>query len=487
MASAPGQAQNTSGGIVRSSGNPRFSGEIAPEWFLKLLDHPSAKKRLAFLLGVLMVVFSAPPLYNNFYFLLNKDYDLWYWTGWFFRDGALVYPRLPRQLFPFMYPPSCAFMLALATLAGAHGYMIILLALNSLAWLGSIFCSIDLVGSSSIQRKWILLALLPTAFVVPYIHDTYLLGQPSLLMLALMLGGFSLLKRKKDGLAGFAFGIAAAIKAYPIMAIVYLLYRRRWKAAAAMGLLVGVLLFAAPLMFRTKAQVKEDFLLWTKGMVLKYDSKTIAQRPERCYSFKNQSLVALESRLFREVPADGEVDPFWRVNVMNLTFKQCNMVIALTGLAFCLIYVAVMPPKRRMDERDMAHEASMLLIMILMFAPLSFNYSYIWLLFPFAMGLKLALDADSSGERRAHTAAIGLAVGLLTLSIAVPKTSQAYGNVLLSGVVLFAISAKALAKKKWKGSRMERLSAEGVPPVHKPMRLFGSQSTSTGNAVRESV
>ena len=41
-------------------------------------------------------------------------------------------------------------------------------------------------------------------------------------------------------------------------------------------------------------------------MVFTYNSRGIAQRPFRSFSYKNQSIMAMAHRLFRDVPADGE-------------------------------------------------------------------------------------------------------------------------------------------------------------------------------------
>ena len=57
------------------------------------------------LAAALMVVFSAPPLYNLFRGEPNKDYSLWYQVGAALRGGLEIYPDPDsNRLFPFMYP-----------------------------------------------------------------------------------------------------------------------------------------------------------------------------------------------------------------------------------------------------------------------------------------------------------------------------------------------------------------------------------------------
>src|SRR5207237_5483268 len=54
------------------------------------------------------------------------------------------------------------------------------------------------------------------------------------------------------------------------------------------------------------AQVVDDLAVWTRGMLLTYNTHGMAQRPLRSYSYKNQSIMAVAHRLLRDVPADGE-------------------------------------------------------------------------------------------------------------------------------------------------------------------------------------
>ena len=63
------------------------------------------------------------------------------------------------------------------------------------------------------------------------IYNVYLLGQPNLLLLALLLGAFACLRLGRPIGAGSLLATAAAIKAFPILALGYLIYRRMWTAS----------------------------------------------------------------------------------------------------------------------------------------------------------------------------------------------------------------------------------------------------------------
>ena len=134
-------------------------------------------------------------------------------------------------------------------------------------------------------------------------------------------------------------------------------------------------MLALPMPFRGVAGAFEDAGTWTMGMVLRYDAGGIAQRPERGFGHKNQSLMALANRLLRAIPADGEARDGWKVNVADLDFATVNKIIAALGPG----------PGRALRRPDAEEgrtapgtsssiEYALLILLILMFSPLSFNY-----------------------------------------------------------------------------------------------------------------
>jgi hypothetical protein len=285
-----------------------------------------------------------------------------------------------------------------------------------------------------------LLYLGPTLVVCPFIHDMYLLGQPALGLLLCLLGAFACLRNGRPWLAGTLVALAAAIKAYPILALGLLVYRRQWKATAATLVALALLLVVLPMPFRGARQAWADLSTWTRGMVLKYDKDTIAQRPERSYSFKNQSLIALANRLLRAVPADGEAKDGWRVNVADLDFRATNAAIVATALALCAFYLSAMPRGRLRTARTDAIEAAMLLLLIQAFNPLSFDYSFVWLLYPVTLAVALAQESPE-GSRERSVLVGGLAAAIAVFSLALPfrRVAQAYGNLLAADVLLLAV------------------------------------------------
>ena len=80
---------------------------------------------------------------NQFLGLSTKDYGLWYQVGLAVRQGLDIYPRPESgRLFRTMYPPSAAAMLAGVSLLGSVGSLLVLLLMNSAAWVVCIWLAV---------------------------------------------------------------------------------------------------------------------------------------------------------------------------------------------------------------------------------------------------------------------------------------------------------------------------------------------------------
>src|SRR5437764_3862282 len=320
-------------------------------------------------------VFSVLPLLHYFRGGHLFDYKLWYDTGqqvlagdeiFFFRSGK----------YDFMYPLSCALFLGGASLLGQGGLSFLLVAINSVAW----FCSAKLSATLAtcdrrIANPWVY--VVPSLLVIVYIWSTYHLGQPNLVLLALMLGAFVALRAEREIVAGGLIAVAAAIKAFPVLAIVYLVYRRYWTAAASLVASLVFLLLILPAPFRGFERAWHDLEQWSAGM-LKYSEVTVGQRPMRSYTWKNQSLVGVTNRLLRQVDADAASAPHQPVyvNLADIEFPVVNTIIISVALALCVLFIAVMPQRAMRTEESDAIEFALLLLLLLMLTPLSFGYFY---------------------------------------------------------------------------------------------------------------
>jgi hypothetical protein len=408
---------------------------VAPNTFGTLNQRLNSQPGLRVFLLIFIAaatVFSALPLWHYFRGGHLFDYKLWYDTGQQVLAGDEIF-FFHSGKYDFMYPLPCAVFLGGASLLGQGGLIFLLVAINSVAW----FCSAKLsatlaTGDRRITNPWVY--VVPSLLVIVYIWSTYHLGQPNLVLLALMLGAFVALRAEREIVAGGLIAVAAAIKAFPVIAIVYLLYRRYWTAAASLVVALVFLLLILPAPLRGFEGAWRDLEKWSAGM-LKYSEVGVAQRPKRSYTWKNQSLVGVSNRLLRRVDADAASapNPPVYVNFVDLKFSAVNAIVIGIALALGIIFIAVMPERGMRTPESDAIEFALLLLLMLMITPLSFGYFFCWLMLPFAVATQRLLAGKSS--------AIlwwGLpALALLALGLIFPRGAQLYGNTFFATLLLF--------------------------------------------------
>ena len=125
--------------------------------------------------------------------------------------------------------------------------------------------ALGLAGGRPGTRRHPLVVIVPSLSIIVLVYNIYLLGQPNLLLLALLLGAFACLRLGRQVAAGALVATAAAIKAFPILVLGYLVYRRMWTASAATVAVLAAWLLIAPLPFRTPAQAVDDLVVWSRG------------------------------------------------------------------------------------------------------------------------------------------------------------------------------------------------------------------------------
>lgn len=373
-------------------------------------------KRLIIVFVVVMAAFSIIPVCNYFRGS-TKDYSRFYQAGQSVLSGGDIYVK-GGQTFQFIYPPTAAILYALMSMFGLLPMIVICVITNSALWIVSIFLSVYLT-TGKILRQHPLLYLVPTACCIPFVWDIFQLGQPNLLLLACMLGAFVCLQLKREWSAGILIAFAASLKAFPILSLAYLLYRRRWKAALSTVVFLVFFLVVLPIPFRGLQRNLQDLITWNKSMVLRYDTGSIAQRPGRGYSWKNQSLIAVANRLLRPVDAFHSKSKPIYINIANLDFKYLNVIILATALGLCLFYLTSMPRYALRTIHTDSIEYAMLLILILIFTPLSFTYFYVWLLYPLVVAVNALLTMPYPSRIR-NMALSWFLVCLLFLSFMLP-------------------------------------------------------------------
>jgi hypothetical protein len=427
------------------------------------LNSPTGFRVLLWIFIVTAIVFSAVPFLHYLRGRSIMDYELWYDTGRHVLAGDEIF-FLRSGKYDFMYPPTCALFLAGASLLGQAGLILLLVAINSAAW----FCSVRLAailagGQSHVKNAW--LYLIPSLLLIVYIWSSYHLGQPHLVLLALMLGALVGLRTQREISAGALIAVAGAIKAFPAIAIIYLVYRRYWKAAASLIVTLAFLLLVLPAPFRGFERAWRDLEKWSVGM-LKYDATGVAQRPMRSHSWKNQSLVGVANRLLRHIDSDpvpGSHTSIY-VNFADLKFATVNAIVTAMALALGILFLAAMPPRAMRTTESDAMEFALLVLMILMTTPLSFGYFFSWLMLPFAVITQRVIDGKGSALLWWSLPALAL----LALALFFPQGAQAYGNTFFGSLLLFI--GLAIELLRYKRERQQVQSAADLAPTSLPIR-----------------
>jgi glycosyl transferase family 87 len=369
----------------------------------------------------------------------TKDYPLWFWAGQQVLQGKDLYPSDPNAYFNFIYPPLPAVLLALPSWFGKITLYTCLSFVNAAAWWMTAQLSNAMTGSGRTPGP--LLFALPSIVTVTSVFDMFDLGQPNLMLLAMMLYGFWLLQHKRPWMAGSMFALATAIKVFPVAVFPYLVWRRKWAAMASMAAFLGVLLFIVPAPIRGFQHNVSELKTWYQGMIASSSEKGFGQRDEQNWSWVNQSIIAMTHRLTRPVNYNQEdpAKPPRTMNLVNLDFKTANLVVLVISLAIGLGYIAVMPRHSKRTARSDAEEIGILFCLMTVASPLARQYYFMWLFFPITILIHRAAFDPRAGVRGWSWATLAIAGLLMCLSLPVFSNDiQAYGNNLAATAVIAA-------------------------------------------------
>jgi hypothetical protein len=388
----------------------------------------------------------------------NKDYPLWYFVGRTVVEDATLtdrtgrpwplYPTEPDQTFPFMYPPFAALCLGALSLLGPTGMLLALVLLNVACLAVAIELGVWLVAGTGDVSLW--LRTIPAAVCVFFLNDMFLLGQPNLGLLCLVLGGLMLTRSPKLGhhvAAGGLFALATAIKAFPAVVVVYLLWRRRWLAALSMVGFCLLFFLAVPSAVRGWDRSLSELKTWANGMLFRQGEAGVGQRPEQSVGWRNQALLGVANRLLRpanakaEETAMGGAEPL-HVNLVDFGYRgaMAGAVIAagLLGLGFVLLL-----PRATARTRDTdAAEFAVLVVLVTVGTPYAFGYYFVWLIYP----LTVLVHRGLCGDRWSWAAVGGVAVGFAAGGLSAFRVYEpmAYGALFWAAVAALAACGRGM-------------------------------------------
>jgi hypothetical protein len=397
----------------------------------------------------------------------TKDYALWFWAGQQVLAGKDLYLTGPEGYLEFIYPPLPAILLAIPSYFGKIPLYLELSFLNAAAWWMTSQFSNAMTGSDKIPSPW--LAALPGFVTVTSVFDMFDLGQPNLILLAMMLSGFWLLQRGRRWSAGSLFALATAIKVFPVAVLPYLVWRRRWATAASMVVFLGIFLLLVPAPIRGYQRNVNELKTWFHAMVGSSSEKGFGQRDEQNWSWVNQSIIAVTHRLTRPVNYNQNepTDPPRTMNLVDLDFKTANWIVLGVSLLLGLGFIALIPPRSRSTPRSNAEELGILFCLMTIASPLARQYYFMWLFFPMTVLIHRAAYDPRPKVRAATGAALAIAWGLMVLSLPVfPHLLQAIGNNLAATAVIIAGLAWHIRNPPAEAASMD--SPRDVPQAAEP-------------------
>ena len=369
----------------------------------------------------------------------TKDYPLWFYAGQRVLQGRGLYPDDPNVYFSFIYPPLPAVLLAIPSYFGKVPLYLCLSLLNAAAWWMSGQFSNAMTGSGRIPTPW--LAALPAILTVSFVFDMFDLGQPNLVLLAMMLYGFWLSQHERPWMAGSMFALATAIKVFPVAVFPYLLWRRQWWTAASMVVFIGIFLFVVPAPVRGFQHNVAELKTWYRGMIGSSSEKGFGQRDEQNWSWVNQSIIAVTHRLTRPVNynQDEPSKPPRYMNLFDVDFRTANGIVVAISLLIGLGYIAVMPRRDRRTPRSDAEELGILFCLMTVASPLARQYYFLWLFFPITILIHRGAYDPRPAVRTGSWAVLAVAVTLIGFSLPIyPHALQAWGNNLAATAIIAA-------------------------------------------------
>ena len=369
----------------------------------------------------------------------TKDYPLWFSTAQLVLNGADIYPKGLNDVFAFLYPPLPAVLLTIPSYLGKVPLYFFLIALNAASWWLTLQLSNAMAGSTTIPGS--LVAGLPSFIMLPYVVNCFDLGQPNLFLLAMVLLGFWWLEKGYLTASGAMFGLATAIKVFPVAILPYLIWRRRWASAASMAAFIGIFLVLVPAPVRGFDRNISELMTWYRGMVGSGSELGFGQRDEQNWSWVNQSIIAVTHRLTRPVNYNqiNPDKPARYMNLLDLDFKIANWTIVALSLLIGLGFLAVMPPSSKVSRFSNAEELGILFSLIAVASPLARSYYFVWLYFPVTVLVQRAAFDPRPEVRKATWLVLGIACFLLALALpGFPVFLQAIGNNLAATAVIIA-------------------------------------------------
>jgi alpha-1,2-mannosyltransferase len=332
-------------------------------------------------------------------------------------EGTSLYERIdvlaPRYIgsdgvplpSPSAHPPSAATLFLPVGLLPYH--------LAAAGWL-AVSLGLLLLTLRTIARTlgwpvsgWHTMLLMAAALLWPPIVLDLGTGNLTIALLACVVASWAALRQGREGAAGLWLGVGAALKLLPAYLVVYLLLRRRWRAAG-----VATAVFAALAVV--------PVLACGPSVWVDYFSRAVPQ-VVAVYQDLNPNL-SLYGMFYRHTVGHPFLAPLVAMS-MHPWIEVVALGVILTG--FSLV------DRSRRALRPEAHdlEWSLLVVAILLLSPLTWHLSFVLLVLP------LAVFVRGVAEHRSFAGRLGGHHALVVLGLGIPLEVLAAGAKLLATLI----------------------------------------------------
>jgi hypothetical protein len=336
----------------------------------------------------------------------------------------------------------------------------------------------------------LLVALL---LALPALVEAGKFNQLSYFVLALVLGGVRALDRARPLTAGALFGAAAVLKLLPGVFLLWLLLKRRWRAAGAMVAAALVFAVIPPLAVfgpqRTVAYHRQwwDYNVgrgWAAGMPesdWEAESTTAhAPLPAHFLDHRNQSIAQVLARLTQpDHPFAAPFQPLQLDPTASAWLARGLNVLLLVGLVWGTRRTWEALPNHRRHA-----EAAVYAIGMLVFSPLLRQYYLVWAVPGLVLLARAAAgsgaDAMAAGRRCGRIGLLVWAVGLLAWIWPLPRVFGAHLVMLIAMGILLLYATR---NNKERADRYILRNTTQVLCPPKPKELFMAIRTSASRAV----
>jgi len=272
----------------------------------------------------------------------------------FFIIRYMVVPSLVKAYVPSEWPP----------------------ALNVLDWMLVFLVPLYVIGlsfhnSSSVKKRECLVLLIAFSLCARFLVHNIDRGQVNLLIMALLCLFIYYFLHRRDALAGVYLGTAVAIKLTPVLFILYMLARKRFRACISALLTFTALLLIPSLKWGVEKNI---------NMLSRWVMSLRATIPTERLIYKNQSLMSMLSRFFY-----SESD----IAITGLSAHQLSILVSAVYVLFLagLLYF-VFRKKLSRDNENTVYDLAIFLTAMIIISPVGTRTTFIHALLPCALLVK---------------------------------------------------------------------------------------------------